>query len=178
MKNFFLCGLIAITLPCCVQAQPDSIQILKEIQSDPVLVRMGNELLDARDSLWESYVHVYEDILLCSPSNNDAVFDTLCFLGLSQRLTKTGDLLRVYVKLLKQNETPVSIKGLEIYVMIEMNSPDIDSLEHIVTKFSVAAHEVLVCVRGRATEGPCSSVDLSVSDAVNSLGLALDWFKK
>lgn len=191
MKNPLIYGLIVIAFPFFVQAQTDSsipidsvqvnldsIQIIREIQNDPALVRLGNELLDARGSLWESYIRVYEDVRLCSPSNNDAVFDTVCFLGLSEKLTKTGNLLQIYVELLRQNEIPVSIKGFDIYVMIEKNPPNIDSLENIAMKFNVAAQQVIVCVRGRATAGPCSSVSLSVSDAVNSLGLTMDWFEK
>ncbi len=176
-------GLVAIAFPICVQAQTDSAQtrldsILRDIQKDPLLVRMGEELFDARGRVWEAYSLVYEDVLLCDPSDHDAILDTACFLGLSQKLAKTGDLLRVYAKLLKQNKTPVSIMGLDIYVKIEKNPPNSNDLEEIVMKFTKASNDVIVCVRGRATEGPCSSVGLSVSDAVNSLGIAMGLMKK
>ncbi len=190
MKNFFLCGIIAIIFPICVQAQfdssiqtdssqtnLDSIQIIKEVQNDLSLIQLGNELIDARDSVWEAYSRVYENILLCDLSD-DATFDTTCFLGLSQKLAKTRDVLSVYAKLIKQNESPIWIRGFKIYVTIEMNPPASADLEDIITKFGIAANDVIVCVRGRATEGPCSSVGLSVSDAVNSLGRVMGLMKK
>ena len=163
MKNsptFF--GILAILLFLCIKAQSQNSNL-----------SMADQLHQGRDTIQLLYWDAYKDILACI--RKDAVFDTVCYISLSNRFTKTSQFLFQYSKILRQNEVPIWIDGKSYFLFVPFKTPSGEKMEEIADKFEQAAANVLVCVNSRAAGDTCRLVGPTVSDAVNSLARSMGW---